>query len=178
MKTRAAMKLPGFRTFLRNLFLVFLSLIVLFNLYIITAQLFLKNELPKVFGYAQVIVISGSMQPEIQVGDLLIIHQQAEYAVNDVITYRSGASFVTHRLVSLQGNQLVTQGDANNVADPAIALSQVEGKVVLRLSALGKLIYFLKTKQGIYLTALLAILLFAVPYAADAIRQFKNKPKQ
>ncbi|MCE5195864.1 MAG: signal peptidase I [Negativicutes bacterium] len=178
MKTRTALKLPGWKIVLRNLFLVFLSLIILFNLYVISAQFFQKNELPKIFGYAQVVVVSGSMLPEIQVGDLLIIHQQAEYAVNDVITYRSGASLVTHRLLSVQGDQLVTKGDANNVADPAIALSQVEGKVVLRLSGLGKLIYFLKTKQGIYLTALLAILLFAVPYAADAIREYKNKPKQ
>ena len=179
MKALTAMKLANPKRILRNLVIVFLALIVIFNLYLIVSQLFLKNELPKFFGYAQVVVISGSMQPEIEVGDLLIIHEQQQCAVNDIITYRSGASFVTHRIIAVNANELVTQGDANNVADPVIALSQAEGKVVLRLPGVGKLIYFLKTERGIYLTALIVILLFALPYAADAIKQYKsNKPKQ
>lgn len=179
MKALTAVKLANLKSVLRKLVIVFLASIVIFNLYLITVQLLLKNELPKFFGYAQVIVISGSMQPEIEVGDLLIIHEQQQYAVNDIITYRSGASFVTHRIIAVNANELITQGDANNVADPVFALSQAEGKVVLRLPGVGKLIYFLKTERGIYFTALLAILLFALPYTVDAFKQYKrNKPKQ
>ena len=36
------------------------------NLYLIFAKAGGKNDLPKIFGYAQLIVISGSMQPAIE----------------------------------------------------------------------------------------------------------------
>jgi signal peptidase len=122
-----------------------------------------KQDLPKIFGFGQVIVISGSMEPAISAGDLLIIKEQSQYQVDDVVTYEWGNSLCTHRIVSLDGDQMITKGDANNTVDESTAMSLIEGKVVFRIPGFGNFILFLKTPFGLLLLAVLAIVLVEVP---------------
>lgn len=140
--------------------LVFLAMILLVNLYIIAAQILLKNDLPKVAGYAQILVISGSMQPTIMAGDLLIIHEQEEYKTQDIVTYRDGRGLITHRIVEIRNGQAVMQGDANNVADDPVSVEHIEGKVVLKIPLAGNLILFLKTPMGMLLLILVLVAIY------------------
>jgi len=150
--------------------LIFLSTLLIINLYIITAHIAFKNNLPKVVGFAQVIIKSGSMEPAINVGDMLIIHQQEGYQANDIVTFRSQRSLVTHRIISLKGNEVLTQGDTNNVADEPIMLSQIEGKVLLRIPKVGDFILLLKTPFGILIMTLGVIFLVEFPYLINRIK--------
>jgi signal peptidase len=164
-KTRRIMKIS---------LLVMLCAILLVNLYIITARVVFKKDLPKVFGFAQIIVISGSMEPAIKVGDLLIIHEQDSYKVKDMVTFRQDKRFVTHRIIELRNDEVVTQGDVNNVPDEPIKLFQVEGKVFLRIPRVGDFILFLKTPFGILMLSLAAILLIEIPYIIDRRKSVKE----
>lgn len=127
---------------LRLSLLVFLILVLVVNLYTIISLIFLKKELPKVAGFAQIVVISGSMEPHIKAGDLLIIRQQQNYEKQDVVTYRNNGALITHRIIDIDQEQAILQGDANNVADPPVALDKIEGKTVLRIPGAGKFILF------------------------------------
>lgn len=151
----------AWRVFCRSL-MVFLVIILLINLYSIAAQIILKNDLPKVAGYAQILVISGSMQPTVMAGDLLIIHEQDEYQEQDIVTYRSGGGLITHRIIEMESGQAVMQGDANNVADDPVSTESIEGKVILQIPMVGNFILFLKTPMGMLLLilALSAIYVF------------------
>jgi len=151
----------------KNLLMGTLILVLVLNLFLILGQSFSRGKLQKLFGLAQVVVISGSMQPAIKVGDMIIIRQASKYVVGDVVTYRSGASLVTHRLIALEGSKLITQGDANNTPDEPIALEQVEGKVVLRLPLLGRLSLLLKTPTGLALLALAGVGLILASVFSD-----------
>lgn len=153
-----------FAGIIQALLLFFLAVVVINNIYIMIMQVVFAKDLPKVFGFAQAIVVSGSMQPVIQVGDLLIIKEQREYRVDDIITYRSNNSLITHRVIGIDGSKILTKGDSNNVADEPIQASIVEGRVVLRVPRLGKLILFLKTPFGVLLLVLAAILILEVPF--------------
>jgi len=144
-----------------------LAVFFLINLYLLLIQAVYINDLPKVFGLARVVVISGSMQPAIEAGDLLVIREQAGYRVNDIITYRAGASLITHRVKAVEGTSLVTQGDGNNVADAPIEISQVEGKMLFRIPQMGRAALFFKTPPGIVLLVLAGALLILMPYIAD-----------
>lgn len=157
------MKRTTLLSVLQKALVALLSLILVINLYLLVMQLVFKVELPKVFGFGQVIVISGSMEPAISAGDLLIIREQSEYNVNDVITYQWGNSLCTHRIVAMEGNTIVTQGDANNAVDEPIDASLVEGKVVFRIPGFGNFILFLKTPMGLLVIAVLAIVLVEAP---------------
>jgi signal peptidase len=159
---------------LEKILTAFLIVIFLISISLLLMQVLYKNRLPKVFGMAQIIVISGSMEPAINAGDFLIIREETQYTVNDIITYRDGNSLITHRVKSIDGTNLVTQGDANNVADSPVSLSQVEGKVFLRIPKLGSALLFLKTPPGILVLVLVCILLIEVPHIADRRRHKKK----
>lgn len=86
------------------------------------------------FGYQMFTVISGSMQPTINVGDIVLIKKQDNYFVNDIVTYKNDDNYITHRVVGINGFNMVTKGDYNNTLDDPIYVSDVVGKVVLILN--------------------------------------------
>jgi signal peptidase I len=58
------------------------------NLYTAAGRYLFKNDLPKVFGMANAIVVTGSMRDAIDPGDMVIIKEEEEYKVGDIITFR------------------------------------------------------------------------------------------
>lgn len=145
------------------------------NLYLIAVQLSDKNNLPKIFGFARIIVISGSMQPAIEAGDLIIIKEQAEYREDDIVTYRRGGALITHRIIEADKSEVITKGDANNVNDDPVALADIEGKVVLCIPGAGNFILFLKTPAGILAVSFLVLVLFALSRVAQMVKREKKK---
>ena len=64
---------------LRYIAIVILVLLLLINADQIISKVVFKEDLPKIFGYSQVMVVSGSMEPTLLVGDLLFLHKQDSY---------------------------------------------------------------------------------------------------
>ncbi len=124
---------------IRISFTSILSLILLINLYLMIVRSFGFDNMPTLFGYANAIVITGSMSGAIEINDMVVTHHQSSYKKGDIITYQSGKSTVTHRIIEVVDRGYITQGDANNVADPEIIQSQVIGKVVLIVPQFGVL---------------------------------------
>ncbi len=103
-------------------------------------------------------VLSGSMEPAIHTGSLVVVKPMGEYNVGDVVTRNTneGNVTITHRVVTkdvIDGETLLgTKGDANNVADnEKIPQSMIMGKVILNIPYLGYLINFAKTTKGLML---------------------------
>jgi signal peptidase len=71
------------------------------------------------------------MEPELKVGEFIVIHEQDTYQKGDIITYdyHTGIS-VTHRIVDIDGDYIHPQGDQNAIPDPKISINDVYGKVV------------------------------------------------
>jgi len=94
------------------------------------------------FGVRPTIVSGVSMNPMLQAGDLVLTVDVApeEVAVGDIIRFRSGEVDILHRVVEIRnagGLEFITRGDANNVNDPSLPASAVEGRVVRILPGLG-----------------------------------------
>ena len=151
----------------------FLCTVLIINLYLIVAQLKDRNDLPKIFGYSQVIIISGSMEPEIKAGDMIIIKELADYRKEDVVTYRKDKVLITHRVVEVNTSGVITKGDANNANDEPISLSDIEGKVVLCIPGAGKFILFLRTPTGMLAIISLILLLYIINSAAQKFNERK-----
>jgi len=63
----------------------------------------------------------NSMQPRLHAGDLVIARPEADYAVGDVVAYRSSAldgTVVLHRIAAQGPEGLTTKGDNNDWLDP------------------------------------------------------------
>lgn len=99
-------------------------------------------------------VQSGSMQPALDIGSVILTVPNQSVAVNDVITYRTAEGIVvTHRVAEVleqAGETMyVTKGDANTEADRVtVPHSMLIGKVSFVLPSIGKIIAFSKTLPG------------------------------
>lgn len=123
------------RKLIKILFSLILSIILsIIVFYSITHD----TRLIKLGGISSLIVSSGSMEPELSVGDVIIIKSCANYEVGDIITYNvNDEYFVTHRIIEIEGNNFVTKGDNNNVEDSQVVLKEnVEGKLILNAKIL------------------------------------------
>lgn len=98
-----------------------------------------------IFGFRAYQVLSGSMAPALNVGDLVVVKSTPpeEIQKGDIITYypNSSSATVTHRVIGtmLEGDQVVleTRGDAVAQPDPRIYGSSVIGVVAFRIPYLG-----------------------------------------
>ncbi|MBP9718886.1 MAG: signal peptidase I [Candidatus Levybacteria bacterium] len=102
-------------------------------------------------GYKSLLVQSGSMEPAIMTGDIIVIQKQPGYLKNDVITFTSQDNrIVTHRIIGQQNEQrFLTKGDANRSSDSdVISQNDVIGKVVFIIPKLGYFVGFSKSPIG------------------------------
>lgn len=115
------------------------------NIYLWNAQSLTGNALPMPFGVGVAVVLSGSMEPELSVDDVIFVRQQESYAEGDVVVFQSGGSVVVHRIVKLDGETVVTKGDANNTNDAEMNVSAIKGIVTGHVDGLGALVRLLKS---------------------------------
>lgn len=104
---------------------------------------------PRIIGAEPFTVISGSMEPTIPTGSIVVSkHVEAgEVAFGDVVTYqlKSGEPLtVTHRVVAVDvvegKTRYRTQGDANNTEDPLpVRPEQIRGVVAYHIPLAGYL---------------------------------------
>ena len=147
------------------------------------------------FGNKALIVRSGSMQPAIKVGDLVVVQTQrgiltplssaiiSSYRKGDIVAFSSEKNaklFTTHRIVGKEVKDgkvfYQTKGDANNAPDNnLVAEESVIGKTVVRLPYFGRLFAFAKSNVGfpilVIFPALLVIILEIVNIYKEIRRQ-------
>lgn len=127
---------------------------------------------PSIFGYSVQRVISGSMEPTLRVGDIILsksVSDPSEIKVDDIITFEGGADFddkmITHRVIvpptqNIYGDYtLTTKGDSNMTPDKEINFSAVKSKYIRTISLLNKFYDFFLSPWGliIFIAALLII---------------------
>ena len=101
--------------------IIFIFLIIILCLYFIL----------RILGIVKIYEVkTGSMEDGIHVGDYILIVKRNNYKVGDIVTYTKKDYYVTHRIVEKNGNKVITKGDANNVVDEEINVSDIVGKVI------------------------------------------------
>ena len=108
------------------------------------------DNLPKLFGVGEVVFLSGSMQPTIEVGSLGIVHEEKNYKEGDIVTYIKDRTLITHRIKEIKSDkEIIVQGDANNIADEPISKDMIEGRIIITIPHMGSILQILKTPYGI-----------------------------
>lgn len=138
---------------------------------------------PNFMGYTPLIVSTGSMNPTFDAQDLVIVKAVGDpdkLEVGDIISYFSGDSLITHRIVEITSTKeepilFVTQGDYNNTADSLyVTPAKVFGTYITHFKDLGGFALFMQTPTGMLLLVVLPILLmFSTFYLIDR-HQYKK----
>ena len=124
------------------------------------------------FGFNFFRVQSGSMEPTLQIGDVIMVQKTSAKDIHkgDIVSYKADegemdGNIVTHRVITEPRSQgdgyiLLTQGDANDLPDPEITSDQLIGKYVTTLWLMGKLYSFFLTPVGLVTMIVVIIGLF------------------
>ena len=132
------------------------------------SKFILKQKLIKVGDYSILVVLTGSMEPTIKAGEMILIKEKDQYQVGDIVTYiDEDAYFITHRITQINGEECITQGDNNNLEDSKFNTKNIQGAVVSHSKVIGFFIlYLLKPLAIIYLGSLLFVI-FSDKYFKD-----------
>ncbi len=128
---------------------------IFYALIILTVFLTITSYMSIAGGLRSFLIRSGSMEPTILTGDVIIIQPASNYQQHDVVTfYNQDNRIVTHRITTADQSsdsiQYHTKGDANRSTDQdSIQKEQILGKVIFIVPKLGFLASFVKTPQGI-----------------------------
>lgn len=156
--------------------------VILVPVFIINFTLIIKGGIrsdvpPDVFGIAPMAVTTGSMDGErdgsfaegaLIFVDILSEKEKQTLAEDDIVTFRTNGTYVTHRIVSVvrgEGGSVVSvvmRGDANNADDGAIPLENVIGRCTGSIAGAGSFAMFMQTPLGIVLVVGVPVLIYVV----------------
>ena len=128
-------------------------------------------------GYNLYLVRSESMTPAIMMGDLIITGPMnstvnGEVKPGTVVTYEYKKELVTHRVQSINGNTLVTKGDAVEDPDPwTVTMSDVRGIYLFKIPFVGYLLNFIHTKLGWFLMIIIPGALLVLWITKDILKE-------
>ncbi len=128
----------------RTLLMVIAAVIFGAGIYSWNAQSLTGDKMPMPLGYGASIVLSGSMEPELSVDDMIVVKATDEVAVGDVVVFQDGNSLVVHKIIKIDGELITTQGDANNTADDPITKDKIKGKLLFAVPKVGVVVEFIR----------------------------------
>lgn len=165
--------------------ILFVSGVILINSYVH------PDEVPSFFGWKPFIVLSGSMETQISVGDLVIVKEvdTSTLKKGDIIAFRENDIVITHRIDDIITEddkvKYITKGDNNNTRDEGTVLpEQVEGIFICNISGLGNLAIFIQTPIGMIVSLSIPVILLVIIGIMDSkktnkiINEKLNKQKE
>jgi signal peptidase len=146
---------------------------------VVVALLLTFSVFPIPGNYKLMVVQSGSMEPAIKLGSIVLIRPAEGYQVGEIITFshpEAPTQSTTHRIVEIKTindrQSYVTKGDTNNAPDKGeIAKRDIVGKVLFALPYLGYAVNAVRKPFGF----MLFIVLPATMIIYDEIRKIKEE---
>ena len=150
---------------------------------ILIAGLLIISILPITGDIKFLVVQSGSMEPAIRLGSIVMIKPESEYKIGDVITFGRATRLkapITHRIYDVKMVEgkvfYITKGDANNAPDQKeISKKEVLGKVLLDVPYVGYAVDFAKKPLGFILIIIVPALLIIYDEARKIYEEMKAK---
>lgn len=170
MSNQKSSKTHKVLTIVGTVLCVILIPILIINLTLIIKSYVNKDEVPSIGGAFPLIVLTDSMYPEIESGDLIICNtvDAEDVKKNDVISFfdpaGNGTSIVTHRVIEVvheDGKTLFrTMGDNNNTEDRELVPSdKLVGTYKFRIPNAGHVAMFMQSTAGLIICVVLPIIL-------------------
>ncbi|MBQ9960946.1 MAG: signal peptidase I [Firmicutes bacterium] len=174
-------------TILGTVMCIILIPILIINITLIIKSYTNEDEVPSIGGVFPLIVLTESMSPEIEGGDLIICKtvEAEDVEERDIIAFfdpaGNGSSIVTHRVIEvIEKNgevQFRTRGDNNNTEDKVLVpASKLVGKYQMRIAGAGKIAMFMQSTTGLIICVILPIILL-VGYDMIRRRMYENNKR-
>lgn len=150
---------------------ILLTLIIIFGIVFVFLYLF------KIEPY---VVLSGSMEPKLHTGSLSFINKNIKYEdikEKDIVAYKSNSGvLVSHRVIKIEKDGFITQGDANKV-DDGLSVTKLNyiGKTVFNIPYVGYVVKFIQTKIGKIISICVIVLMIGLSFIFGDDKEKKKK---
>lgn len=155
---------------IKNIICWLVVAVLVFSLVVFFASR-INGATPTVFGYSMFRVSSGSMEPELLVGDVILaktVDDKNGIKIGDVVTFESeelGNILVTHEVIKAPYSEngilmLQTKGVANDVADEPIRADSVREIMVCKIPFLNTVYNIFLSPWGLLIIIGLVVLIF------------------
>jgi len=162
-----------------------LSVLTWLVLLVVVAAVAVLVVVPRAIGGTTLTVLTGSMVPTFEPGDVIAVRTVADPAtevqVGDVVTFQPESgdpTLVTHRVVakrmSASGTTFVTRGDANGADDDPIEPAQIQAVAVYSVPWVGHVSLWLGERKGLAVALVAGALLV---YAAVMVLRPERRPR-
>lgn len=146
---------------------------------IVLCAVFLMGS--RIMGYRVYTVITGSMEPELSVGDLLYVKpvDPSTIKVGDDITFVLNEDLVvaTHRVIRIDAEKehFYTKGLANDIEDAPVHFKNVLGVVEFAIPKLGYVSDFIQNPPDMYITIAAGAVLIILVFLPDFLPKKKEE---
>lgn len=174
---------------LKNFFSVLLNILIILSILIVFILIYnyiqtkiMKKDYTSLCGYTAFRVISGSMSNAINIGDIVIVktnQPKENLKQDDIIVFKQENNIITHRIIKITENEIVTKGDANNTEDKPISKEQVIGKIVKIVPNI-EIWKKVLTSPEVFISVITTIILFgiAISYKEDNNKENAKEKKE
>lgn len=129
--------LKAILNFIINILVIIALIILLISIYYLFQTKVLKKGFVNICGYTIFEVATGSMSGTIEVGDVIIVKLTKDVNLDDIVVYKQDKNLITHRIIKIDGENIITKGDANNTEDLPITINDIVGKVIYTVENVG-----------------------------------------
>lgn len=127
-------------------------------------------------------VLSGSMEPTIHTGSVVVIKPVSNYKVGDIVTFGQNTKTelpTTHRISGerIQDGEKVfkTKGDANNGEDgKEISSKEILGKILFSIPWLGYVVDFVKKPMGLMIVIVIPAVIIVYDQLQKILKEMKK----
>lgn len=160
-----------------NILLTLVILMLILAMYNYFQTQVLKKDYTNFFGYTVFKVASGSMSPTINVGDIIIAEikkDDKEYKPEDIVVFKQDNYIITHRIIDIDEENIITKGDANNAEDNSITKENIIGKVVKIIPNV-EVWKKVLTSPEVMISGITTIILLGIAFAYDGNKKVDKK---
>ena len=179
-KAKKALKVTG-----RVFSVALIAFEVLLIIFLIVSKV--QGGPPTLFGHQMYFIRSGSMSPYLEVGDVIISkkYDGGELVAGengDVVTYYGNVNgrteLITHRVIEVDGDTVVTKGDYNTSADSPISKSEIEAVMTYKTVIIDDIYGVISTTWGFWLLIFTPIALLIVSEIISLIKEIKKEKQE
>ena len=139
-------------------------LILICDIILLIQKIISPNQIASLFGYKAFVISSGSMEPTLNTGDIVITKQikQDQIQKQDIITFVKDEYTITHRIVDIveeNGNTYYqTKGDNNNTSDAdLVKYEEIEGVYVFKINSIGNIVVYAQNTTAVLIIIICVI---------------------
>lgn len=133
------------------------------------------------FGLYVFDIISGSMVPELNINDIVIVKKidVTKLKIDDIITFRHDNVVISHRIIDIAQNDekytFFTKGDHNEYPDDfTVDSDQIYGKVIYQIPHMGRQVKYLHEQNGLLKLSVVVLIVYFM-YVAIQKKKYSRK---